>query len=473
MTGKTSSRNDFDLDTVQRIHLIGIGGIGVSAVARLLMARHKTVTGSDVRESCITEALRLEGARVTIGHAAANVEGADVVVVSTAIPDTNPELGAARDRNIPIVHRSQVLQALMKNRISIGVTGTNGKGTVSAMIAFLLDAAGKAPSFAIGGMLADFGTNARQGQGPHLVCELDESDGSFTNTEPTRMVVVNLEADHLNYYKDLDGLLSRFSDYFASDRSPRNLHVNGDDSNLATVLARSGRTAVTFGERPGCTYRLIETLSEGIGARFHLTGPSGDLGWFRLSLPGRYNVHNAAAALSVALEEGLDVETLRAAMPRFRGIENRFTMVSAGSLTVVKDYTSHPTGIRGVIDGARAFSKGRIVAVFKPYRFTMIHYLQDEYMTAFQGADLAVVTEMYTAGEVPIANVDTPWLVEKIRSAGSVVIYCPRIEDITATLIEQITDGDTVVFFGGDDLFRVADGFVAQMTERARGQANP
>ena len=473
MIGQALPPDDFNLDTIQRIHLIGIGGIGVSAVARLLMARGHIVTGSDVRESCITQALRAEGAIVTIGHAAKNVEGANVVVVSTAIPDTNPELGAARERGIPVVHRSKVLQALMKGRVSIGVTGTNGKGTVSAMIAFLLDAAGKTPSFAIGGMLTDFGTNAREGKGRHLVCELDESDGSFTNTWPTRMVVVNLEADHLNYYKDLDGLLSRFSDYFASEQSPRYLHVNGDDPNLTTVLARSKRTAVTFGERPGCTYRLLETVSEGMGARFHLVGPSGDLGWFSLSLPGRYNVHNAAAALSVVIEEGLDVETIRTALPRFCGIENRFTLVSAGNLTVVKDYTSHPTGIRGVIDGARTFSKGRIVAVFKPYRFTMIHYLQNEYTTAFHGADLAVVTEMYTAGEVPIANVDTPWLVDKIRSAGSEVIYVPRIDDIQTALLDRVVDGDTVVFFGGDDLFRVADEFVAEVAMRTRGQANP
>lgn len=463
----------FDLDTVRHVHLIGIGGIGVSAVARLLLARGCRVSGSDVRESCITQDLRTAGATVVIGHDGANVEGADVVVVSTAIPDTNPELQAATDRGIPIVHRSHVLDALMAGQRSIGVTGTNGKGTVSAMIAFLLDAGGQAPSFAIGGMLTDFGTNARQGREDVIVCELDESDGSFTNTRPVRLVVVNLEADHLNYYKDLDGLLGRFADYFAAPIGPRHFHVNGDDANLATVLQRSGRTAVTFGESPSCTYRILDAVSEGLGTRFHLTGPSGDLGWFALRLPGRYNVHNAAAALSVAIEEGLDVEILRNALPRFRGIENRFTLVPAGTLTVVKDYTSHPTGIRAVLEGARAFARGRIVAVFKPYRFTMIHYLQDEYRTAFVGADLTLITEMYTAGEVPIPEVNTPWLAEKIRSAGSEVAYVPDIENIPATLRELVKEDDTVVFFGGDDLFRVADAFVAEMARQAGRQANP
>ncbi len=453
--------NPIDLTRPRRFHLLGIGGVGVSAVARLLLQRGFPVSGSDVRESSITRALRDEGATVTIGHSSANLAGADVVVVSTAIPETNPELVAARQAGLPVVHRSVVLGALMQGRRSIGVTGTNGKGSVSSLVAFLLDRAGLHPSFAIGAMLLDFGTNAREAAGAHLVCELDESDGSFENTRPDRLVINNLEADHLNYYKDLEGLLRHFAAYLSRPGSPPLLHACGDDANCREILRRAGRTAITFGRGEGCDYRMTSLRLVGFGSRFTVSGPRGDLGEFALELPGEYNALNAVAALSVALEEGADVEACRAALPSFRGLENRFTLVRAGRHLVVKDYISHPAGIRAVLAGARAFAKARVVAVFKPYRFTMIHYLGDEYRTAFADADLTLVTELYTAGEVPIPGVDAPWLVEKIRSNGSEVVFVPRMEDLLPALKDRLRDDDTVIFFGGDDLFALADRFAA------------
>lgn len=456
-------RCPFDLSRPLRIHLLGIGGVGVSAVARLLLQRGFPVSGSDVRESSITRALRTEGATVTIGHSPANLAGAEVVVVSTAIPEANQELVAARQAGLPVVHRSEVLGGLMVGRRAIGVTGTNGKGSVSSLVAFLMDRAGMRPSFAIGAMLLDFGTNAREGEGAHLVCELDESDGSFENTSPNRLVINNLEADHLNYYKDLEGLLRHFATYLESPDSPRLLHSCGDDANCRDVLERAGRTAITFGRGPACDYRMTSLALEGFGSRFLVTGPRGDLGEFVLNLPGEYNAMNAVAALSVALEEGADLEACRKALPTFKGLENRFTLARAGRHLVVKDYISHPAGIRSVLAGAKAFAPGRLVAVFKPYRFTMIHYLGDEYRTAFADADLTLVTELYTAGEVPIAGVDASWLVEKIRSNGSEVQFVPVMDDLLPALRTRLQDDDTVLFFGGDDLFTLADRLLAEL----------
>jgi UDP-N-acetylmuramate--alanine ligase len=458
-----ATNDRLDLAAVRHAHLLGIGGVGVSAVGRLLLARGVEVSGSDVRESSITLALASEGAAVRIGHGAANLAGADLVVASTAIPETNPELVAARAEGLRVVHRSVVLDALMEGRRTVGVTGTNGKGSVSALVAWLLDAGGLAPSFAVGAILLNYGTNARAAAGRHLVAELDESDGSFANTRPDVLVLNNLEADHLNYYKDLEGLLATFAAYLGGDRAPARVHANGDDANVADVLRRSGRQAVTFGASEGCAYRVTAIEPAGMRSLFRLSGPVGDLGWFELGLPGGYNVHNAAAALSVALEEGVDVEAARRALPSFAGLENRFTMRRAGDCLLVKDYISHPTGIRSVIAGARAFASGRIVAVFKPYRFTMIHYLQDEYRVAFTGADLTLVTETYTAGEVPIPGVDTDWLCDRIRSAGSEVVYVPAMDDIVPTLRERLRPGDTVIFFGGDDLFQVADRMAGEL----------
>jgi len=339
------------------------------------------------------------------------------------------------------------------------VTGTNGKGSVSSLVAFLLDRAGLAPSFAIGAKLLDYGTNARTAAGLHLVAELDESDGSFANTRPDVLIVNNLEADHLNYYRDLDGLLDHFVRYLSSDAAPPVVVANGDDPNVRVVLERSGCRAVSFGCSQGCTYRLSDVALRGFGASFELAGPAGDLGRFELNLPGEHNAMNAAAALACALEEGVDVEVARAALPAFRGLENRFTLVPSGACLVVKDYISHPTGIRSVLEGARVFAQGRVVAVFKPYRFSMISYLRDEYRVAFSGADVTLLTEMYTAGEVPIPGVDVPFLVEQIRSTGCEVHFVPEMDGIAPALHGMVRPGDTVVFFGGDDLFRIADRF--------------
>jgi len=451
-----------DLTRHRKVHLLGIGGIGVSAVARLLLGRGVQVSGSDVRESSITRALRQQGATVHIGHREQNLEGADLVVVSTAIPESNPELLAARRLGLPVVHRSVVLGALMEGRQSIGVTGTNGKGSVSAMTAYLLDRGGLRPSFAIGAMLLDYGTNARETGAPHLVCELDESDGSCANTRPRRLVVNNLEADHLNHYKDLQGLLDHFSRWLACPDSPPLLHVPADDANCREVLRRSGRGAVTFGQ-DRADYRMTDLRLEGLGSRFRLAGPGGDLGEFRVSLPGAHNARNALAALSVALEEGVPPEVLREALPAFRGLENRFTLVPAGPCLLVKDYISHPSGIRSVLQGARVFAPGRLLAVFKPYRFTMIHYLGDEYREAFSGADLVLVTELYTAGEVPIPGVDAPWLVRKIGESGREVLFVPDEEDLLPRLRSLLRPDDTVIFFGGDDLFARADRLAAEL----------
>ncbi len=458
-----------DLGRCRSVHLLGIGGIGVSAVARLLMARGVRVSGCDVRESSLTRALRAEGAQVFIGHSAEHLFGVDLVVVSSAIPATNPEWQAAQAQGLDVVHRSVVLGALLAQRRGIGVTGTNGKGTVSSLVAWLLHGAGLDPSFAIGAILLDFGTNARPGCGPHLVCELDESDGSFVNTRPERFVINNLEADHLNYYKDLEGLLRTFADYLGSTRCPPFLHANLDDPNVREVLrrARPRGEVIAHGEGGSCAYAMTACEPCRLGSRFRVRGPAGDLGWFHLNLPGRYNAMNALAALGVVLEEGVDVEAAREWLPKFRGMENRFTVVEAGGITLVKDYISHPSGIREVLRAARGLGGRRLVAVFKPYRFTMIHYLQDEYRDAFREADLTLITEMYPAGEVPIPGVDTEFLVRKVRSGGNEVEFVREMEDIPEAVRGTAGRGDVVVFFGGDDLFRVADRLAEDL---ARGE---
>ena len=447
------------------IHLIGIGGIGVSAVARVLHERGYAVRGSDVRESSITESLRHDGVDVRIGHAASHLDGVDLVVRSTAIPATNPELAAALERGIPVAHRSQVLGELLDGRESVGVIGTHGKGTVSSMIAWILETAGRAPGFVIGAMPHNLGTNARDGRGP-IVAEVDESDGSLVNVRPRWAVLNNLELDHLNYYPDWETLSSTVRRYFLENPLLQATVVNVDDEGVRRLLPLlDGITPITAGLRPEARYRGTNPRTEGMISRVGVSLDGEPLGELTLRVPGLYNVHNALTAAATCHAMGVPFADVARALGSFEGLENRFTLVQAAGIQVVKDYISHPTGIQRVLEAAREIAAGHITAVFKPYRFTMIHYLQDQYRDCFQIADHVVVTELYTAGEVPIPGCDAPWLCDKIRESGTTVSFVPAMEDIVPWLRERVGAGEQVIFFGGDDLFRLADSYVETLRE--------
>jgi UDP-N-acetylmuramate--alanine ligase len=458
------------LSETKRVHLIGIGGIGVSAVARVLMSRGFEVSGSDVRESQLTLALRNEGATVTIGHNAALIEGADLVVYSTAIPDTNPELVAARNGDFVVKHRAELLGEMLKGLKSVGVIGTHGKGTVCAMVTKILDTGGLDPSFIIGGLLNDFGCNARATGSDTIVVEIDESDGSLVHVRPKTLIVNNIEADHLNYYGDLEGVYKKVGDVVAEINGREICVLHTGDSGVRELMSRivpSGRV-VRFGFDEDLAGTEAEVLGSDLhvgplGSRFTVTWRGSELGQITLNQPGRYNAMNALGAAAAALEKGVSFDAVQEGLANYSGIENRFTVVDVGSVRVVKDYISHPTGIRRVLAAAKTLADGPITAVFKPYRFTMIHYLGDEYAVAFEDADCAVITELYTAGEVPIPGVDAQWLINKIRATGSHVDFVPEMEDIVAHLLERIEPGQQIIFFGGDDLFELADRFIEQV----------
>lgn len=458
------------LDKPTHVHLIGIGGIGVSGVARALLQRGHTVSGSDVRESQLTTALRGEGARVDIGHHVDNLEGAELVVHSTAIPETNPELVAARAAGLRVLHRSEVLGALLDGfPRAVGVIGTHGKGTVSSAITAILEAAGEAPSFIIGGLLENFGKiNARVTASDIVVAEVDESDGSLTNVRPTVAVINNLEADHLNYYDSLEHVQDTV--VAALNGNPRLalVVVNVEDAGARALIPRLTAKIVTFGRRPEADCAASEARAGIDFGEFDLTWHGERLGRVRLPLPGLYNIDNAVAASAAALALGVGYEAIVRGLADFQGLENRFTVVRAGGRQIVKDYISHPTGIRRVLEAARQ-GEGTITAVFKPYRFTMINYLQEDYAEAFHDADHTIITELYTAGEVPIPGIDTAFLCDKIRSRGPKVTYIQEMDDIVPALHDLVGVGDQVLFFGGDDLFRLADRYAEELRAREVG----
>ena len=457
------------IEGVERIHLIGIGGVGVSGVARMLMAMGHRVTGSDVRESQLTLALRSEGATVHIGHDARHVEGADLVVYSTAVPDTNPELVRARELGLRVEHRAQGLgHVLSAHERTVGVIGTHGKGTVSSMLTWILEAAGHNPGFIIGGLLENFGKiNARWTDGRVAVAEVDESDGSLRHVQPDVVVINNLEADHLNYYDDLAHIQDTVIAALAANPRLRHAIVNHDDPGARALIDRLSVPVTTFGRGEGADVRALDVETTAGTSRFTIqTRDQGTLGEVTLEVPGLYNLDNAVAATAAALLHDAPFSAIQSAMPAFRGLENRFTVVDAGGVRVIKDYISHPTGIRRVLEAAATDGR-RITAVFKPYRFTMINYLQDDYAEAFHDASETVITELYTAGEVPIPGIDTEFLCDKIRSRGPKVTYIQAMDDIIAYLHEAAKPGEQVIFFGGDDLFELADRYAEGLSRSA------
>jgi UDP-N-acetylmuramate--alanine ligase len=452
------------LEGKRRIHLIGIGGVGVSGVARALLALGHEVTGSDVRESQITTALRDEGATVTIGHDAALIEGADLVVHSTAIPETNVELVAALASDVPVRHRAEILGAIVAlHGRSVGVVGTHGKGTVSSAITWLASACGLDPGFIIGGLLENFDKiNARLASPDLMIAEVDESDGSLCHIHPTLVVVNNLEADHLNYYDSLEHVQETVVAALEDNDQLTRLVINADDPGAMALAPRLSAPITTFGRTQPADVRAIEVELEPMASSFTLQVRGESLGRFRLELPGTYNLDNAVGAIAATLALGGDPDAIRSALPGFRGLENRFTVVEAAERRIIKDYISHPTGIRRVLAAAAADGR-RITAVFKPYRFTMINYLQDDYAEAFHDAHETVITELYTAGEVPIPGIDTEFLCQKIRERGPKVTYIQEMDDIVGYLHDQVAPGEAAIFFGGDDLFQLADRYASEL----------
>lgn len=447
----------------KKVHLLGIGGIGVSGVARLLKARGIDVSGCDVRESSILDDLRREGIPVTIGHRQEHVDQNDLLVYSTAVPGQNPELSYARHVGRPLLHRSHLLGAITAaHTVSVGVTGTNGKGTVCAMLTHVLREAGRNPSFFVGALCPNLGTNALHGSGDLFVAELDESDGSLVNVVPTLALVNNLELDHLNYYKDFNQTLDTIQQFIDQLPADAVVFLNGDDAGTLQLASRiPGRRRVLFGTSPECDvrYEAHQVADDRSSFTVYRKAAGGEqqLGRFHLNVPGEYNIENAAGVIAVALQLGVAPEAISNALASFAGLQNRYTLIESQGRKLVKDYMSHPAGIRKVLVTARLGTPGKLYAVFKPYRYTMIHYHAQNYADAFALADEVIVTRMWDAGEDPIPGVDTPWLADQIARAGVKVTYLDRMDPIVDHLEMVQRPGDCAVFFGGNDLFELVD----------------
>lgn len=459
------------MDGIRRAHFIGIGGYGMSAVARVLLDMGIKVTGSDVAENKLIKRLLERGAIVHIGHDASHVEGADLVVYSSSIPEENVERIEARRKGIPVLHRSQMLARLLNDRFGIAVAGAHGKTTTSSMIALALELCGKDPTFVIGGEILGLDGNAKAGKSMYVVAEADESDGTFLEYYPSIAVVTNVEQDHLENYDGDFNKLKRAYRQFLSQVKPDGLTVLClDDPHLREIASQLHNRVITYGIDRPADYNAVDIRRQGRQVSFRVVRGEEELGEMMLNVPGRHNVNNALAALIVCLETGLSFPEAAAALGRFQGAKRRFQLIGeVDGITVVDDYAHHPTEIRATLNGAKAMEK-RIVAVFQPQRFSRTYFLMEEFSRAFGQADEVIITDIYSPpGEKPIPGVTSDRLAQLVRqNSNPNTLYCPAKEDVLNTLLERIRPGDLIMTMGAGDIWRVAQDLVSRLGERAR-----
>jgi UDP-N-acetylmuramate--alanine ligase len=451
-----------DLSAVKVVHLVGIGGAGMSGIARLLLSRGVRVSGSDLKWSPGIRQLEAAGAAVTIGHAAANLGRSDAVVVSTAIPLDNPEVVAARAQEIPVLARAQVLAALMRDRRGIAVAGTHGKTTTTSMVAVILERAGLDPTYLIGGDLNESGSNARSGRGDLFVAEADESDGSFLLLSPEIAVVTNVDDDHLDFYADRGEVEAAF---VAFCRRAGTVVACGDDEAARRVLRASGTPAITYGEDTAndVVVEVVELRSDGGRCRVTIMGNIVDVS---VSLPGRHYLRNAAAALCVANMIGVAPAEAAQALGAFTGVRRRFEHRGSGAgATFVDDYAHHPAEVAATLVAARADGLRRIVAVFQPHRYTRTAALSRRLGESLSGADLVVVTDVYGAGELPVPGISGKLVVDALLEASprQRAVYLPRRSDVAPFLAREVRPGDLVLTLGAGDITMVGEETLARL----------
>ena len=450
---------------IKRVHFVGIGGTGMNGIAEVLVNQGFDVSGSDLQESRATARLRELGVRVFTGHDASNIEGADVLVVSTAVPDSNPELVAARELRIPVVPRAQMLAELMRFKRGIAVAGTHGKTTTTSLTASLLAEAGLDPTFVIGGVVNSWGSNARLGQGEYLLAEADESDGSFLLLQPIIALVTNIDRDHLESYENsFENLKKAFVDFL------HHLPFYGaailciDDPEVRALIPQMSRAVVTFGLSESADIRATDIRQNGRNMSFnvHLPHPSKPVE-VSINLPGLHNVRNALGAIAIAWEIGIEIETVVDCLREFKGVGRRFAEIGellfgSGQVRVIEDYGHHPSELEATIAAARSgWPEKRIVAVFQPHRYTRTASLFDEFSRVLSEADIVVLTDVYSAGEAGIEGVDSAALCKSIRVRRKVdPILVHDVEELTISLPPLLQDGDLVLLMGAGSIEQVA-----------------
>ncbi len=455
--------------TSQHAHFIGIGGIGMSGIAEILLSLDMKVSGSDLRRGPVTDRLAQLGATIYEGHDAGNVAGATVVVTSSAVGAANPEVIEAHARKIPVIQRAEMLAELMRLKYGIAIAGMHGKTTTTSMVASVLTAGGLDPTVVVGGRVDALGSNARLGTTQYLVAEADESDRSFLKLSPILAVVTNLDREHMDCYRDMADVERAFLDFM--DKVPFYGAVTAclDNPQLAAILPRARRRVFTYGVAAEADFRL-EFLEAGQGrfARFLVSTAEGPLGPFELHVPGRHNVLNATAAVAIARQLEIAPDKIAEGLNHFRGVDRRFQQRGqARGVTVVDDYGHHPTEIRATLAAARECGHKRVYVVFQPHRYTRTKDLMDEFGSAFADADTVIVLPIYAASEEPIPGVTAERLAEQIKQSsriqGPTVHYAPEFGAAVQLVAAEVREGDLILTLGAGSVSQLAPQILAAL----------
>jgi len=467
---------------INTIHFVGIGGSGMGGIAEVLINLGYAVQGSDLKPNAVTTHLGKIGAKIAIGHVAANIAGADVVVVSSAIARGNPEIDAALEQRIPVVARAEMLGELMRFRYSIAVAGTHGKTTTTSLVASILAEGGEDPTFVIGGRLKSAGTNARLGAGRYLVAEADESDASFTHLQPLIAIVTNIDNDHLvTHGGDFELLKHSFVEFL------HNLPFYGlavlclDDINVRSITRAVGRPIVSYGlASDDADVRAVNIRRHGLQTTYDVVRASGAPLNVTVNLPGTHNVLNSLAAIVVASEIGIEDAAIQRALAGFQGIDRRLQHIAdvqtaSGRVTIIDDYGHHPTEVAATLEALRQGYPGRrIVLAFQPHRYTRTHDLIDDFGKALSTADVLLVTEVYAAGETPIPGADGRAICRAVRGRGLVEpVFVEKAEDLATSLSDVIRDGDVVVTMGAGHISAVSHDLPARLAVPAATRGAP
>jgi UDP-N-acetylmuramate--alanine ligase len=437
---------------------VGIGGIGMSGIAEVLLNIGLTVSGSDLRSTDITARLEQLGAHIFYGHRAENVENVHVVVISSAVRQDNPEVQEAKKHLIPVIQRAEMLAELMRMKYSVAVAGAHGKTTTTSLVASVLSRAGLDPTCVIGGRLNSLGTNAKLGSSEYLVAEADESDGTFLILYPTIAVVTNIDMEHLDFYRDLDDIKGAFTNFINKVPFFGLAILCADNENLMSLTPLLKRRFTTYGLSEAAELRAVDLENTSLGTEFTVRSKGNELGRVHLVTPGIHNVSNALAAIAVGMELDIPFETMKEALGQFEGIHRRLEVKYKGAVTVIDDYGHHPTEIKATLSAIRSLTTGRTVVAFQPHRYSRTRALLDEFAGAFDDADILVLTEIYAASEDKIEGVTGSVLAERIREAGHEhVIFAPAKDDVLDVVAGLARPGDTIVTLGAGDIFKVGE----------------
>ncbi|MBP2653091.1 MAG: UDP-N-acetylmuramate--L-alanine ligase [Firmicutes bacterium] len=454
---------------ITRIHFIGIGGAGMSAIAKILLQKGYTVTGSDITKSEAVHRLERFGAKVFIGHCRENIKDVEAIVVSTAITADNPEVVAARERGIKIFHRSDMVAMLMNEAQGIAVAGAHGKTTTTSIIALMLEKSGLDPTIIIGGDLDYLNGNAKWGQGKYLVAEADESDGSFIKLSPHIAVVTNIENDHMDHYGTMESILQAFKDFLEKLDSVTGLGILCfDNAYVRDIAANINRKFVSYAVDHEAEYMARDITIRGTTTIYTVYHKETKLGTIELNVPGRHNVANSLAAVAVGMSVGLSFEQIAEGISMFRGVKRRFqTKGRVDGVWVVDDYAHHPTEIATTLQAARDVKPKRLICVFQPHRFTRTKLLIKEFGGAFGMADILILTDIYAAGENPIPGVSGELIKDEVeRQSGKKAVYIQDRANIARYLTEIVESGDLVMTMGAGNIYLAGEELVEKLVEK-------